>query len=582
MTGALKAVGRMRRGVAVLALGVLAVSFGPNLAESVRSSRDALRFNDDARQQIWPFLAQRDPALFQNDYLAAYQRKLVPVGFAGLYGLTARVIDPRALSKIIPFVLLAALVAAAWCVGHRLGGLSAAWGAAAICLSNGAYFASMGGGLPRAFGYPLLAVAALALVNGMPLTLIAVTLLGALLYYPVAVISGVALALLLWLPARWGGLDAPWSVRRRLLTVGGTAAATALLLLPNVTGLQHYGPSVGPSGWSQYPEAGPDGRFAEYDVVGRTPVTEIPRTWARVLVDGIRDRRSSWGLSISAFGKAHGRPVAIAFLGVFALGLARLTQRDLRARRVLLLAVAGLCAYVLAWVAVPFLYVPGRYVTLTLPLIFALTFPASVGALAASARRAGVPWWGKDAFTVVGSMLFVLLLGGSGTTDGAANIRVTPEQEPLYEFVSRLPPNALVAGWPTTMDDIPYVAKRKVLITRELHLAYHERYLAEMRRRMIAIVAAYFANDLDPLVRLRESFGVTHLILDLRHFVGSPPRYFAPFQPAIDHAVAQLDRDSERLRQRRTSEVYRGGSFVVLDLSKVAVDSESRLREPSR
>ncbi len=49
---------------------VLAAIFGPALTTHVRHASDPWRFNDDARQQIWPFFKYGDPTLFGDDYLA--------------------------------------------------------------------------------------------------------------------------------------------------------------------------------------------------------------------------------------------------------------------------------------------------------------------------------------------------------------------------------------------------------------------------------------------------------------------------------------------------------------------------------
>jgi hypothetical protein len=91
-----------------------------------------------------------------------------------------------------------------------------------------------------------------------------------------------------------------------------------------------------------------------------------------------------------------------------------------------------------------------------------------------------------------------------------------------------------------------------------------------MRRRMQALIDAYFANDAVPLRRLREEFGVTHLLVDREHYGRHPPRYFEPFDAMIAAAIGKLRAEPETLRQAPAAEVFEAGSFLLLDLSRVA------------
>jgi len=59
-------------------------------------------------------------------------------------------------------------------------------------------------------------------------------------------------------------------------------------------------------------------------------------------------------------------------------------------------------------------------------------------------------------------------------------------------------------------------------------MPFHRQYAELMRDRMSALIAAYFASDPEPIRTLRRRHGVTHLIVDRRHF-DAAPLYFAPF-----------------------------------------------------
>src|SRR5207248_8147106 len=76
---------------------------------------------------------------------------------------------------------------------------------------------------------------------------------------------------------------------------------------------------------------------------------------------------------------------------------------------------------------------------------------------------------------------------------------------------------------------------RQVFITEELNGAFQKGYADEMRRRMHALVEAYFATDREPLERLRDDFGVTHLIFQ-QSILEKPPDYSKPFSDWIQKA----------------------------------------------
>ena len=43
-------------------------------------------------------------------------------------------------------------------------------------------------------------------------------------------------------------------------------------------------------------------------------------------------------------------------------------------------------------------------------------------------------------------------------------------------------------------DSVPYVSRRRALVTGETYQAFHDRYTLEMRRRTNAVIDAYFAT----------------------------------------------------------------------------------------
>ena len=125
-------------------------------------------FNDDARQQIYPFFRYADSSLFPNDYIADYYLDCLPLGFRALYTLSAPLIDPAVSNKIVTYLMLLITVAGLGAAANRLGGKVATWGAMSLALGASLYIDRMGGGLPRAFGFPILACALAAIGRTPP------------------------------------------------------------------------------------------------------------------------------------------------------------------------------------------------------------------------------------------------------------------------------------------------------------------------------------------------------------------------------------------------------------------------------
>src|SRR4029450_5452837 len=106
-------------------------------------------------------------------------------------------------------------------------------------------------------------------------------------------------------------------------------------------------------------------------------------------------------------------------------------------------------------------------------------------------------------------------------------------------------------------------------VTFETHQAFHENFVQEMRRRMSALIDAYFAHDQMPLRRLRDEFGVTHLLLDVRHRSAPPARYFAPFDAWVASARARGAPPAWLVARLDAATVFTDGPYVVVDLARL-------------
>jgi hypothetical protein len=546
----------------LVALGVglvLACLFGPALVGHAELAREHFTFTDDVRVLIYPQFRNEDGALFPRDPAVTYFLASLPDGYALLYRALTPLFGVVGLSKGLPYVLLAATMACLAASAWRLAGGAGAFGSLALGLGSSYLLGRMTGGLPRGFAAPLLALGALALLDGRVRMLAVIAVVSAGFYPAAALTLGVTFALVLLMPSAMRGSARTWSLRRRLLLMVLTAAVAALVLLPSALRLRTWGPAIGPERMAQYPEAGADGRFAPTD---RAPFPPLPAAALPLLGATLVGDGTAVAEPLSARKCAVWLAPLVAVLGL--LGCVWLARRRVEARRFLLLPLAVIVCHTASLVLEPRLFLPERYVAYAVPVIVLVTVPAMFGALR-GARRAWVramPW--------VTNVAIFVLLGARGVSWAGFTVRIPPVDRPLFATIAALPRDAVIAAFPSeTSDSIPYLSRRSVYLARETHMPFHVRYTELMRARARTLFAAYFTSDASVLRQFRDHEHVTHLLIDRGHF-DSRPGYFAPFDADIARAFDDGRRAGFAAPALAPSlAVFSAGNWALLDLRKL-------------
>lgn len=546
----------------------------PQLYRSARFSLEPEVMCDDVRIVQFHFFHWMDPELFANDELGKYHTDGTPELYRGLYYLVAKLYDPFAFTKLVPYLLYGIALVGIGVAAKRLGGRAATFVAVTLCLSSPIFLNRMSGVLPRAFAYPILAWMAAALVTGRVRSFAALTILGTGFYPVLTLLGGSSLATWLFaLPRRDRGSASDWSLKRRLIWLGGTAALCALLTAPFVLRMAPYGEAITPAMIADYPEAGPGGR---QDSQTRPPFASLGVAWKNAAALGLTGGGTPLvpriGRPVSSDTNLRERMLDVIYvmtaLGCLSLWFARHSAM----RRLATFAVAIGISYVLANAVAPKLVVPPRYTLYGVPILMILAVStAPLGFvprfLAQRLRRPlPVPHWS----VLLSGILILALLGGKGRSDMALARYVTPADQPLYSAIAALPKSSLVAGWPIgAIETMPIVTRRTPFLTRQIHVPYHTDITLRMRHRMRRLIAAYFATDLAPLRQLRDEFGVTHLVVEPAR-LQRPGRYFRPFGPIISAAFAQGQAAGFVVnRLRESAAVFDGGKYFVLDLTKL-------------
>jgi hypothetical protein len=548
-----------RRGVALAAAVVLLILFGPALAEHLRLSRDHFRFSDDVRVLIAPQFRLEDPQLFPRDPVVAYYLASLPDGYALVYRALTPLFGVVALSKGLPYVLLACGLTALALTAWRLAGDAAAFGSLALALGSSYLLWRMTGGLPRGFAAPLLAAGTLALVEGRVRALAVLAVVAAGFYPAAALTLGVALTLLLLMPATLRGAASGWSLPRRAGVVALTGGAAGLVLLPAALRLRAWGSAIGPDLIARYPEAGPFGRFAAAD---RAPFPALPTAALAPLRAALVGDGAPIAGPFDARAHAAWLVPLVAVLGL--VGCGSLAWGRVEARRFLLLPLAMLACHTLSLVLVPRLFLPERYVAYAVPVIVLVAVPATLGALSRASRgwMRALPW--------VYNAAIILLLGARGVPWIGLTVYIAPAERPLFRAIANLPNDAVIAAFPSeTSDCIPYLSRRSVFLAWETHMPFHTRYTELMRSRAQALFDAYFTSDPEVLRRFRERQGVTHLLVDARQ-LASQPGYFAPFNEQIGRNFKAGKANGFAVESLRAkTAIYEAGNYTLLDLSRL-------------
>jgi hypothetical protein len=111
----------------------------------------------------------------------------------------------------------------------------------------------------------------------------------------------------------------------------------------------------------------------------------------------------------------------------------------------------------------------------------------------------------------------------------------------LYRYVQTLPKDALIAGHPLDMDNIPLFARRKVLVNQELSIPYYTGYYAEVRQRLVDSLLAYYTETPQELQQFVRRYGVDYMLLNTQRFTAQALQdavYYEPFNTLVKQRLA--------------------------------------------
>ena len=560
----------------------LAVLFRPGIQYHWERTKNPYFVPYDAVQYVPPFFKfdpnDPIPTTYVKEY---YLNALCPLLYKWLSRMGAQLGDVRHFQLGMMYLAYIAFVGISGRVGWVLGGAALSFAVMAFTLTAPVFFVlGFLGGSPRMYAYPLISLVLYSLIRDRPYLLAVTVVLGGLLYPLTAIIGG--LSVVCWMllrPLSCQGVVAGWRPPRRLVTVGLTGFLSIAAVAPLLLGAEPYGPRVDEADVAMYPEVGPEGGYRPFD---RLPYKLFGGEWIYYYIGpmfGHGDPIVSW-FNVQRMLDFKNVTFLLAGMGVVVLvvilgGIRTVLKEDQGGVGIRLISFFVICGalHVMAWLAAPYLYIPTRYLMYALPFLITLMFPWSLYVLVGRVPRLQSSAKLRDVAFLAIVCFYLMVFGGTGNAK-LLEFSVEKSSRPLFDAIAALPNDVVIAGWPLGhMQKVEYVTRRNVFVTADLHQLLHLAFVKAMHERMDALFEAYLSTDAAPLHRLRQEFGVTHLLVETRHFTEpvNALGYYAPWNDRIPPRLAEI-KGKEYLMNGslyQKAAVFDQNGLILLDLSKL-------------
>jgi len=505
--------------------------------------------NDDVRQQIFWMQQWSEPGLYPDDPFSKYAELYVPYGVKAVYRLAAPLVDPVSFSKVLTGVLFVFLGGCLWALGFTLGGRGLGWAVVSVYWLMPSFLHNMSGGLSRSFASPTLALFMLCWLRGSARGMALTLALEALLIPYICILSTGA-CLLAAVAGRWRkSLAPPFPAKALHLLWLGLAAGVVWF-----TGRQFdaagFGPLVSRADMAGRPEFGEFGRFAIYPQPGLFfDAFYYPFERIGLFLDvGLKTGIASL-VVLAGLGAYFGRKVDWRGLGK-------------RGAPFFPLLAASAVLYALARVFILKLFVPDRYLSYTLYLVYCLLWAACF--------HAGL----RDALSTPKKAAAVVVLAAVLSFPRLHDLELYDYSgdAALYEAAWQTPKDAVFAGHPQLMDNLLTFGKRKVFVSYKLAHPWAKGWWEFVRPRLESLFRAYYAKDPAVVRAFCRENRIDFLVVDPADFtpgflVKLP--FFAPFD-ALIRELAKGPGEFAVLDEREFPFTPIGGRLRLIDMRGLA------------
>ncbi|MFZ5889647.1 MAG: hypothetical protein ACOY0T_01150 [Myxococcota bacterium] len=481
---------------------------------------------DDARTALFPFHRYGPGAPLANDPIANEMIQYQPHAFRLIYFIAVPLVGLLWAAKVAQFVcLFIVLVAAVVLARSRRAGLGTAALFLFLFLRDRFVMDRIGGGLPRSFGFPAMALwLAGALAHNVKARRAGAVV--AALTYPSA-LAMVLGAEGIYTLRRFGrpGFRTLW---RRLKHYLILVAACAALFAPAALLASGGGPVHTLAQAQEEPAFGKTGRlwllplpetgtaFGKQIYQALKPIGESP--WPK-LQDALYEFRGETAsvfialmLMIPFFGWA---PAPAALVAFFASSLVMYALSVLFAFR---------------------LYSPERYYSYGMHFTAIALVSSALGLLLPRLRaRLRAPI--RNVAAALSIFLMWSWLGTGATSHGAMAMTIDYRRRaPLWEFIKTLPKDARIASFITDGDDIPLFAQRANNGGFETLQPWLTQSWARQKARAEDTLTAFYSTDPKEVLDYCKKYNVTHLLVNRARYGHDFVKRALTFEPLSSFA----------------------------------------------
>jgi len=140
---------------------------------------------------------------------------------------------------------------------------------------------------------------------------------------------------------------------------------------------------------------------------------------------------------------------------------------------------------------------------------------------------------------------------------------VDGDLERVYAFLTTLPKDTLVAAHPDLANFVPVRARRSILASTEVSMAWMENYYAQMKPRMVASLRAAYATRMEDVDAELGPYGVDVMLTGPR--VWESHRTYSPFRELESELMARGTGVGFVLRVPPPDRVmFRSGDYYVI------------------
>jgi hypothetical protein len=116
-------------------------------------------------------------------------------------------------------------------------------------------------------------------------------------------------------------------------------------------------------------------------------------------------------------------------------------------------------------------------------------------------------------------------------------------QHRIYEDITRLPPDSLIAGHPYDVDPITVFTKRRVLVQFEVSTAWYKNYYSRVKERTYDFFNAYYSDSYADVMNFCRKYKITHILVNKEHFtdryIDSGCYYLEPYNSHIMEIIGK-------------------------------------------